>query len=227
MNSQNHTSLEGLKIENRASAFAGNSTFVGDTKPSFHSSMNGLQTMRTSPLRRTSAGMILFKSIPLIRCAPVFARLPSTLSLRPYAQTLELLRRHQNTLRKNERDPHLHISIAWMSLAGSSIEFNRRALESFGLSLRHTLFLETAQPQQGIEALCAETQFDAIVAELPAHPVILKRAQRWLKPAAHDPLKPEPANTLETHPRERLFILIEDNAGTVRGTPSGRGGPVK
>jgi hypothetical protein len=119
-------------------------------------------------------------------------------------------------LRKHERDPNLQLSIAWLSLAGSSVEFNRRALESFELSLAHTLFLETELPQQGVEALCAETQFDAIVAELPAHPVILKRAQRWLKPAAHDPLKPESANTLETHPRERLFILIDEKSAVLR-----------
>jgi hypothetical protein len=216
MNSQIHTSLGGLKNESSFSETTGHSTSVGIPNGSSHFIMNGSKTMRTSPFRRTSAGLILFRSIPLTHCAPVFSRLPSTLSLKPYAHTLELLRRHQNTLRKNERDPQLNMSIAWLSMTGSSVEFNRRALESFELSLSHTLFLETRQPQQGIEALCAEKQFDAIVAEIPAHPVFLKRAQRWLKPAAHDPLKPESANTLETHPRERLFILIEEKSSSLR-----------
>lgn len=216
MNSQTQTSLRHLKAEQTSAAGHRHSTSVGTANGLSLSFMNGTGTMRASACRRTSAGLILFRSIPLVRCAPVFARLPSTLTLKPYAHTLELLRRHQNMLRKHERDPNLQLSIAWLSLAGSSVEFNRRALESFELSLAHTLFLETELPQQGVEALCAETQFDAIVAELPAHPVILKRAQRWLKPAAHDPLKPESANTLETHPRERLFILIDEKSAVLR-----------
>ncbi len=213
---EKNTSLGELENCGGRPTSSAHSTSVGLLHGSQDRFLIGNPTMPTSPLRRTSAGMVLLKSIPLTRCAPLFGRLSRALTLKPYAQTLELLRRHQHTLRKRERDPHLHISIAWLSLASSSVEFNRRALESFELALSHTLFLETAQPHQGIEALCAETQFDAIVAELPAHPVILKRAQRWLKPSAHDPLKPESANRLETHPRERLFILIDENTGGPR-----------
>lgn len=208
---EKNTSPAELDIISRTVTPTEHSTSVGLLHGSPNRFLIGNSTMPVSPVRRTSAGLVLLKSMPLAQCAPVLRRISRTLSLKPYAQTLELLRRHQNTLRKRERDPHLQMNLAWISLSESPVEFNKRALESFELSLSHTLFLETRQPQQGIEALCAESQFDAIVAELPTTPVILKRAQRWLKPTAHNPLKPESANMLETHPRERLFILIEDS----------------
>ncbi|NBO38208.1 hypothetical protein EBU99_06465 [bacterium] len=151
--------------------------------------------------------------MPLASVAPGLTQLRSalpSLTLKPYAHTLELLRQHQNTVRKRERDPHLLLNLAWVSQSGSPVEFNRRVLESFELSLAHTLFLESEHIQQSVEAVCAENHFDAIVVEAPANAVIVKRAQRWLKPIAHDPLKPESANCLETHPRERLFILIDE-----------------
>lgn len=209
---KNNTSPAELNTASRATAGRPYSTSVGSMNGSSNQFLFGHRTMPASPQGRTSAGFILLKSTPLVRCAPLFGRLSRSLTLKPYSHTLDLLRRHQNALRKQEQDPHLQMSIAWLSLASGSVEFNRRVLESFELALSHTLFLETNQPQQSIEALCAETQFDAIVAELPATPVILKRAQRWLKPSAHDPLKPESANQLETHPRERLFILIDETS---------------
>ncbi|MEN9809211.1 MAG: hypothetical protein RLZZ488_778 [Pseudomonadota bacterium] len=210
---EKNTSPEILKTGTTLPAGERNSTSVGSANGSSGRFLFGSPTLQTSPIRRTPAGLILLKSTPLARCAPLFGRLSHSLNLKPYAHTLDLLRRHQNTLRRRERDPQLQLSIAWLSLSGGSVEFNRRALESFELSLTHTLFLETEQAQQSVEALCAETHFDAIVAEVQVTAVILKRAQRWLKPAAHDPLKPESANLLETHPRERLFILIDEAAG--------------
>lgn len=172
--------------------------------------------MPKSAPRRTPAGLVLLKSTMLANFASHLRSVPAqlrSLQLKPYAQTLELLRQHQHNLRKRERDPALFLNLAWISVAESRMQFNRRALESFELCLAHTLFIETTHPQQSVEAVCSEIHFDAIVLEAAVTPVALKRAQRWLKPAAHDPLRPESANCLETHPRERLFIVIDDARG--------------
>jgi hypothetical protein len=169
-----------------------------------------------SDSRTTATGLVLLKCTPLKFWNRQIRHLPKpllSLQLKPYAQTLELLRKHQNTLRKRERDLHLLLNIAWISQANSRVEFNRRTLESFELSLAHTLFLESTHPQQGVEAVCSEGHFDAIVLEAPLTPVILKRAQRWLKPRSHNPLQPESANGFESAARERLFIVLDEPRG--------------
>jgi hypothetical protein len=192
-------------------------TYVQPTSSPSAMFLQGHNTIPASALRRTPGGLILLRSTPLSPARVHSRTLPpalQALSLKPYAQVLELLRRHQHALRKRERDPALTLHVAWLSLVHSRITFNRRALESFELSLAHTLFLEAHNPQQGVEALCGENCFDALVVEAPATPVLLKRAQRWLKPSAHNPLQPESANSLEQHPRERIFILLDEAGGT-------------
>lgn len=166
--------------------------------------------------RPSPAGFALLKSTPLRawqRHTPQLPKPLRTLHLKPYAQALDLLRKQQNILRKREHDLNLQLNIAWITQANSPVEFNRRTLESFELSLAHTLFLESTHPQQGVEAVCSEGHFDAIVLEASLSPVILKRAQRWLKPSSHNPLKPESANDLESAPRERLFIVLDEHRG--------------
>jgi hypothetical protein len=216
MMNEKNTSPGRLAYPTEANARASHSTSVWSARGKNGASLLGSSTMLASAVHPTSSGLVLLKSMPLAQCAPMFGRLLRTLSFKPYAQTLELLRQHQNNLRRQERDPGLQLNLAWLSPINNSVEFNKRVLESFELSLAQTLFLETNHPQQSIDALCCESQFDAIVAEVPATPVILKRAQRWLKPDSHNPLKPEPAAMLENRPRERLFILIDERTGARR-----------
>lgn len=216
MRSENKTTPAPSNMPYTPFITARNQTHVRQQQPSYTGILPGSCTMPTSALRRTPAGLVLLKSTHFASFAPQLRNVPRqlrSLPIKPYAHTLELLRQHQHSLRKRERDPALLLHLAWISMSDSRMQFNRRALESFELSLAHTLFLETTQPQQSVEAVCSETHFDAIVLEAPTSPVSLKRAQRWLKPTAHDPLKPESANCLETHPRERLFIVIDDVRG--------------
>ncbi|MEN9530197.1 MAG: hypothetical protein RI932_2070 [Pseudomonadota bacterium] len=174
------------------------------------------QQHEASVTRPSSTGFVRLKSTPLRIWGSHNRALPAALQalqLKPYAQTLELLRKQQNILRKRERDPYLLLNIAWISLASSPVEFNRRTLESFELSLAHTLFLESTHPQQSVEAVCSEGHFDVIVLEAPLTPVILKRAQRWLKPSTHNPMQPQSANGLENAVRDRLFIALDETRG--------------
>ena len=175
-------------------------------------SMNlvGSSAIRVSAHRHTSGGLIVFNCNSVSQLRTQLPAALRTLSMKPYAQTLEALRQHQALLRKKERDPSLQLNIAWISPAQSSSQLNCRALESFELSLAHTLFLESTQAEQSVEAVCSEGHFDAIVFEGRSTPSLLKRAHKWLRPAQHNPLVPEPANVLAQHPRERVFVLIND-----------------
>ena len=216
MRSENKTSSARSNMPYTTSPIVGNHTPVGHTNHFHTGFLQGSSTIPVSAVRRTPGGLVLLRSMPLAYLTPSPRPVPSPLSslqLKPYAQTLELLRQQQHALRKRERDPALQLNLAWISLTSSRIQFNRRALESFELSLAHTLFLESTHPQQSVEAVCSEIHFDAIVLEAPATAATLKRAHRWLKPIAHNPLKPESANCLETHPRERLFIVIDEARG--------------
>jgi hypothetical protein len=215
MNTENMTRVGVMGAQRVPSQTTQISTSVWFNQQTDNVFLSGQRPASPSVQHRTSGGLILLKCKPPVACSALFGRLLQPLPLKPYAQTLELLRQHQHTLRSRERDPFLKINLAWLSLADSTTEFNKRVLESFEIALSHSLFLETLNPQQSIDALCSEAQFDAIVVEAPATPVILKRAQRWLKPAAHDPLKPESANLLETHPRERIFICIDERRRTL------------
>lgn len=210
MKNENKTTLHNKNMPYRLTQPSSNPTPVGHKSQANAMYLQGATTMPVSAGRRTSGGLIVFPSHPITH---LHTRLPAplrSLRLKPYAQALDALRLHQAQLRRAERDPTLHMSLAWITTSGSSSQLNCRALESFELSLAHTLFLESAQPQQSVEAICSEGHFDAIVLEASSTPALLKRAHRWLRPAQHNPLVPEPANRLAQHPRERVFILIDE-----------------
>jgi len=210
-----------MKTESKTSLFNKNMPYTRNMQAIHHTpvthkpssdpmNLMGSNAILVSAHCRTSGGLIVFNCTSMSQLRTQLPAALRTLSMRPYAQTLEALRQHQAQLRRKERDPSLHLNLAWISPAQSSSQLNCRALESFELSLAHTLFLESTQAQQSVEAVCSEGHFDAIVFEGRSTPSLLKRAHKWLRPAQHNPLIPEPANLLAQHPRERVFILIND-----------------
>lgn len=210
MKTENKTTLHNRNMPYIPSGYPDSQTPVSHKQHTRTMNLQGSAPMLVSAQRRTAGGLIVFNCLPITHKRAWLPTQLRTLSIKPYAQTLEALRQHQALLRRKERDPSLQLNLAWISPAGSTSQLNCRALESFELSLAHTLFLESSQLQQSVEAVCSEGHFDAIVLEARSTPSLLKRVHRWLRPAQHNPLVPEPANQLAQHPRERVFILINE-----------------
>lgn len=123
-----------------------------------------------------------------------------------YSQALDTLAEFQNLPSRPNRDS----LTVWITHPKSHTKINPTHFAARGLTLSHTLFLESTAIHRTLSSLIHREQIDAIILDgYPTDRVLLQLARRWLKirtdapTGAHDLIC---ADDLMSS-RNRLFIM--------------------